>query len=475
MSPWQSLARLSRAELEAYVLQLEQLLGSKRRLDCSKRAAKPIDFRHYGARKIALKLAYQGWSFPAGFAAQPDDFLPALQAGLEPGTFRSVESALFYALEKVKLVPSLHWFERNSGTESVRVSPNQPLQSEIFGDAWSSQGWQYSRGGRTDKGVSAVGQVVSLLVRCPPPNSGQKFYDYIHILNRALPSAVRVYAWAPVDHAFSARFSARSRTYKYFVPNFFSEESLSKMNAAAKMMIGRHDFGNFCKFDAETTKGNTERVVMRCSIDIVCDPILERLCPRGLLEFTIEGQAFLYHQVRFMVAVLLEIGRGTESVELIHRLLGICGEARMDPKPQYVQAPEHPLVLWNVDYGEHEPEWIYASSSPEKNRVDLSGASFLDLIRTTFCQWYTDLTKVAFNGALLSRLLRSDLSSKDAAGELSNSIWSRAPQTLFPHMMDPKMYTPIEKRSSSGLDTSERMRKVDRVLKRAKSEPRNRL
>ena len=102
----------------------------------------------------------------------------------------------------------------------------------------------YSRCGRTDKGVSAFGQVVSLRIRstvkteyilpsgktvfdlCP----GSKFIvtlpdgrskeiselDYCSKLNSALPPAIRMIAWAPAPDHFDARFSTLFRTYRYF-------------------------------------------------------------------------------------------------------------------------------------------------------------------------------------------------------------------------------------------------------------------
>lgn len=42
--------------------------------------------------------------------------------------------------------------------------------------------------------------------------------DYCHILNKVLPAEVRVLAWCPVDSDFSARFSCKQRTYKYYFP-----------------------------------------------------------------------------------------------------------------------------------------------------------------------------------------------------------------------------------------------------------------
>jgi hypothetical protein len=144
MSAVQNLSKLSRAELEAYAARLEQLLGLKRSSSRNKNSAREINFKEYGVRKIALKLAYQGWSFPSGFAAQPADFSTSSAGKLSGIAFKSVESALFYALEKVNLVPNLHWFVGSDGTCATGVSPNRPLSREKFGETWAVKGWQYA-------------------------------------------------------------------------------------------------------------------------------------------------------------------------------------------------------------------------------------------------------------------------------------------------------------------------------------------
>ena len=100
----------------------------------------------------------------------------------------------------------------------------------------------WNRCGRTDKGVSAYGNVVSLYVRSnlsksqlekekgdfipPKLESEQQIEEkqskiveevnYIKVLNRALPDYIRVVSWAPVDKDFNARFSCKSRSYRYF-------------------------------------------------------------------------------------------------------------------------------------------------------------------------------------------------------------------------------------------------------------------
>lgn len=72
----------------------------------------------------------------------------------------------------------------------------------------------YNRCGRTDKGVSAFGQVISIDLRSKFPELEQMVpvnidneIDYCSILNRVLPKNIRCIAWMPLrNKLFSARF-----------------------------------------------------------------------------------------------------------------------------------------------------------------------------------------------------------------------------------------------------------------------------
>ena len=464
------LARMTRTELEAYAAELERRLGGDAvapRAAPLRRQRPPqreIDFRRYGVRQIALKLAYQGWAFPSGFAAQPNDFAWRTSPRCEPN-FPSVESALFYALERVRLVPPLEQAlapppPSSSSESALAVSPNRAFAADKYGEAWAHRGWRYSRGGRTDKGVSALGQVVSLQVRArDADDSASGDYDYALLLNKVLPESVRVYAWAPVSTDFSARFSACSREYRYAVPAVFPAAAVERMQQAAACMVGRHDFANFCKYDAENTRGNTERVVLACRVELHGTAAT---WPRGLLSITVEAQAFLYHQVRCMVAVLLEVGRGTETVDTVRQLLNADPHAAVvDRKPQYAWAPETPLALWDVRYGEREPPWrLHASASSE---TESSWRSVRALRESTAQQWYAHACRMAHSAALLERALQATRAPTEADAQTPGIQL----HDYFPCMVPQSRHTPLMQRHVTGLNRLERQRKAQRLLQTA--------
>ncbi|KAK8572172.1 hypothetical protein V6N13_047785 [Hibiscus sabdariffa] len=263
---------------------------------------------HHPKRYVALKVMYFGQRF-YGFASE---------AQMDP----TVESEIFKALEKTRL---------------------------LVGDRKESQ---YSRCGRTDKGVSSVGQVIALFLRSNlketdannrisgeliPEMQFEGEIDYVRVLNRVLPSDIRILGWSPVSIDFSARFSCLSREYKYFF--WRGNLNLPAMENAGKKFIGEHDFRNFCKMDAANVHNYRFEGDQLCAIKV-------------------KGSAFLWHQVRCMVAVLFMIGQGLESVGLIDVLLDIEKTPR---KPQYAMAPEMPLVLQSCEF--EDVKFICSSDS----------------------------------------------------------------------------------------------------------------
>jgi tRNA pseudouridine38/39 synthase len=286
-------------------------------------------------RHIALKFFYDGSNY-SGLAEN---------IGME--TDNSIEKALFAALKRTRFVES-------RGTCG------------------------YSRCGRTDRGVSSAGQVIALRVKSSIPKDatwdedGAKLvqdqeipkngidvirvwvpgksptgsriqkeiceYSYDKILNNVLPPAIRIMGWCPVSDEFSARFSAISRLYRYFFVRR-PEMNLDNMREALKLLIGKHDFRNFCKMDVEKVY-NFERKIHDAKIVSAGNDVF---------YFEILGQAFLWHQIRCIVSILFMVGRGQEEPRIVEELLNIT---KFPGKPSYALAPENPLILHDCAYND---------------------------------------------------------------------------------------------------------------------------
>ncbi|XP_074832929.1 tRNA pseudouridine(38/39) synthase isoform X2 [Carettochelys insculpta] len=334
-------------ELEEEVKRLqEKLLEGKESRDiksrpptlgkAKKRQQRPFDFSAYGQRHVALKIAYLGWGYQ-GFASQEN-------------TNNTIEEKLFEALTKTRLVAN-------------RQTSN------------------YHRCGRTDKGVSAFGQVISLDLRSNL-SEGKKVNGhelgledqtsisaneirYTHILNRVLPPDIRVLAWAPVEPSFSARFSCLKRTYRYFFPR--ADLDVGLMDTAAQKYVGTHDFRNFCKMDVANGVSNFQRTILTAQVQLVDRGGEAGLHdPFQLYQFEVSGQAFLYHQVRCMMAILFLIGQKRENPEIIDELLNV---EKNPQKPQYSMAVEFPLVLFDCEF--ENIQWLYDREVQEFNVTHL--------------------------------------------------------------------------------------------------------
>ena len=171
---------------------------------------------------------------------------------------------------------------------------------------------------------------------------------YLRILNGSLPDNICVYQWSPVEPSFSARFDARFRQYKYFFPRLGLD--VEAMQKAASYFLGSHDFRNFCKFDPGKSLTNWDRTVMEAHIDPWTDLTGDRQDPLSsnqMMAFTVKGKAFLWHQVRSMMAILFLVGERKEKPELVLDMLDVH---QIPFKPMYEMAPEFPLVLWECGF-----------------------------------------------------------------------------------------------------------------------------
>ena len=197
---------------------------------------------------------------------------------------------------------------------------------------------------RTDSGAHAQGQVVDFLTESRHP--AERFTP---ALNYFLPEDIRVLKAAPVSWNFHSRRSALGRVYHYRLLNrpeptalrrhthLWVKEPLDveRMGKAAGHLVGTQDFRPIAS--GHPADRSAVRTVKRWDVAKIDDTLI----------IECEANGFLKQQIRKANAILLEIGKGKQPVELMRQtLLG------RDPVPCIPLLPARGLCLIEVKYPE---------------------------------------------------------------------------------------------------------------------------
>ena len=202
--------------------------------------------------------------------------------------------------------------------------------------------------GRTDRGVHAWGQVVSLDLP-----ASVDLDDLQRSLVKLCGPSIVVRDVRVADPAFDARFAATGRTYRYTVLNrpvpdpFLAATSwhvpapldIELLTLACDPFLGEHDFSAFCRRPKVAPGEEPVSLVRRVRRAEWTD------LGEGLLRFEIEATAFCHQMVRSIVGTVVAAGHAQVKAGEIRAILKAGDRAAAAPI-----APPHGLCLWQVSY-----------------------------------------------------------------------------------------------------------------------------
>lgn len=197
---------------------------------------------------------------------------------------------------------------------------------------------------RTDSGVHANMYGISFKT-----DSKIKCENLIFALNRYLPGDMAVTSCKDVDENFHARYSCVAKEYIYKILNskirnpfldkyafhYWYPIDIDKLNRAAAMFIGTHDFTSFATIDKSREASNMVRTIQDLSIKKDGD----------LIIIKIKADGFLYNMVRIIVGTLLRVAQGKINPEDIPKIISEKNRALAGPT-----APAHGLYLNKIFY-----------------------------------------------------------------------------------------------------------------------------
>jgi tRNA pseudouridine38-40 synthase len=229
-----------------------------------------------------------------------------------------------------------HGFQRQNNAVSVQNILEEKL-SIVCGDAI-----KLAAAGRTDTGVHAEGQVVSFFTGGTIPTA-----RIVRAVNSHLPDDIVVKSAEDAAEDFHARYSAKSKIYKYkiqqgevlnpFMRNFawYIRNRLDDkaMNDAMELIKGTHDFSAF------RASGSVQNNPVRTIYEANCKRCGE------ILEFTFWGDGFLYHMVRNLVGTLVNVGKGKITPPQFGEIMQGKNRAKAG-----ATAPAQGLYLYKVIY-----------------------------------------------------------------------------------------------------------------------------
>lgn len=297
-------------------------------------------------RRIKLTIAYdgtnyRGWQIQQPTAAHPEGSVPTIQGALQRALGELLpKEAVHGAAPEKSPDPLASESATGESAAAVTTAPDQVHEAEAPGIL------PVVGASRTDSGVHALGNVA-----CFDTESTISAANFPKAINRYLPADIRVMQADEVSMDFHPRFVPHEKCYEYridngrvanpltrlYAYNYTYPLDLERMRAAARELVGVHDFTSFVNPDSQVFEHGGDAVREIYSIDILEEGTQ--------LVIRIRGNGFLYHMIRIIVGTLLVIGNGRRAPEDIRTMLAAKDRTTAGPT-----VPAHGLCLCALRY-----------------------------------------------------------------------------------------------------------------------------
>lgn len=298
-------------------------------------------------RRIKLTIAYdgtnyRGWQIQQPTAAHPEGSVPTIQGELQRALGQLLPKEAVHGAAAGKspdpLTPESAADE--PAAADTATAPDQVHEAEAPGIL------PVVGASRTDSGVHALGNVA-----CFDTESTIPAANFPKAINRYLPADIRVMQADEVSMDFHPRFVPHEKCYEYRIDNgrvanpltrlyayhYTYPLDLERMRAAARELVGVHDFTSFVNPDSQVFEHGGDAVREIYSMDILEEGTQ--------LVIRIRGNGFLYHMIRIIVGTLLVIGNGRRAPEDIRTMLAAKDRTTAGPT-----VPAHGLCLCALRY-----------------------------------------------------------------------------------------------------------------------------